>query len=129
MNIGPLFEAGRFVSVGLVNTLVGLAVIYAAKGFFRVGDVAANVLGYSVGLLLSFALNSRWTFAYRGPHLSALAKFLFVALIAYATNLLTVLAAIHYFHLNGYLAQAMGVVPYTLITYLASKYLVFRNTP
>jgi putative flippase GtrA len=129
VNVGRFFEAGRFVSVGLANTLVGLAVIYAAKGFFDVGDVAANVLGYSVGLLLSFALNSRWTFAYRGPHLSALAKFLFVALVAYATNLLTVLVAIHYFDLNGYVAQATGVVPYTLITYLASKYLVFRSAP
>jgi len=129
VNVGGFFEAGRFVSVGLVNTLVGLAVIYAAKGFFHVGDIAANVLGYSVGLLLSFALNSRWTFAYRGPHLSALAKFLFVALVAYAANLLTVLVAIHYFDSNGYVAQATGVVPYTLITYLASKYLVFRSAP
>jgi putative flippase GtrA len=122
-------EAGRFLSVGVANTLTGLAVIYAAKWFFRWGDVAANVLGYSTGFLLSFALNSRWTFAYRGPQLSALAKFLLTALVGYAANLLIVLIAIHNFDLNGYVAQATGVVPYMLITYLASKYLVFRDPP
>jgi putative flippase GtrA len=127
VSVRQVLEAGRFVSVGLVNTLVGLAVIYAAKWFFQFEDVPANVLGYSVGLLLSFILNSRWTFAYRGPKLSALAKFLFVALLAYAANLVTVLVAIHCFNLNGYAAQATGVVPYTLISYLASKYLVFRR--
>jgi len=29
----------------------------------------------------------------------------------------------------AYVAQATGVVPYTLIAYLASKYLVFRSAP
>jgi putative flippase GtrA len=127
VSIGRFLEAGRFVSVGIVNTFTGLAVIYAAKWFFQFEDVSANVLGYSIGLLLSFALNSRWTFAYRGPRLSPLFKFLLVALVAYAANLLTVLIAIQYFDPNGYLAQATGVVPYALITYLASKYFVFRR--
>lgn len=120
-------EVGRFLSVGVANTLVGLLAIYAAKWFLLLGDVAANAFGYSVGLLLSFALNSRWTFAYRGPHLPALAKFVLVFLVAYAMNLATVLGAIQYLGLNGYVAQAMGIVPYTLTSYLASKYLVFRN--
>lgn len=122
-----LREAGRFLSVGAANTLVGLLVIYAAKWFLLLGDVAANAFGYTVGLLLSFALNSRWTFAYRGPYLPALVKFVFVTLVAYAMNLATVLGAILYLGLNGYVAQAMGIVPYTLTSYLASKYMVFRN--
>ncbi len=120
-------EVGRFLSVGVANTVVGLLVIYAAKWFLLLGDVAANALGYSVGLLLSFALNSRWTFAYNGPYLPALVKFGCVTLAAYGMNLATVLGAILYFDLNGYVAQALGVVPYTLTSYLASKYVVFRN--
>lgn len=75
MTHGDLREAGRFLSVGVANTVVGLLVIYAAKFFLRLGDVPANALGYAVGLLLSFALNSRWTFGYRGTYLPALAKF------------------------------------------------------
>jgi hypothetical protein len=50
-----------------------------------------------------------------------------VSLIAYGFNLLTVLIAIHYFAFNDYFAQALGVIPYTLISFFASKYLVFRN--
>jgi len=128
MSVGRFFEAGRFLSVGVANTFLGLSIIYAAKWLLHLGDVAANVLGYSVGLSLSFSLNSRWTFAYCGPHLPALIKFLLVTLVAYAANLAVVLVAIHYFDANAYLSQASGVVPYTLISYLASRYLVFRNT-
>jgi putative flippase GtrA len=122
-------ELGRFLSVGMVNMLVGLLVIYACKWFFHAGDVAANAIGYAVGLCTSFVLNSRWTFGYRGPQLPALVKFLVVAAVAYAVNLATVLVAIHYLGLNGYLAQALGIPPYTLTTYLASKFLVFRSPP
>jgi putative flippase GtrA len=122
-------ELPRFLSVGVVNSLVGLSVIYAAKWFYNVGDIASNAIGYSVGLLVSFALNSHWTFAYRGPLSPALAKFLLVALVAYGMNLLTVMAGIHYIGLNDYIAQALGIPPYTLTSYLASKYLVFSAKP
>jgi len=122
---GILREAGRFLSVGVANTVVGLLVIYLAKWLLHLGDVAANASGYSVGLLLSFALNSQWTFAYRGPRLPALVKFMAVILAAYGLNLATVLGAIAYFGVNSYVAQAMGIVPYTATAFLASKYLVF----
>jgi putative flippase GtrA len=118
-------QFGRFLSVGVLNTLFGLLVIFAAKWWLAMGDVAANALGYGAGLALSFTLNSRWTFGYQGAQLPALLKFLLVAGLAYAMNLLTVLLAIR-LGLNGYLAQAMGIPPYTLTTYFASKYLVFR---
>ena len=122
-------QFAKFLGVGVANTLVALSVIYAAKWLGNVGDVSANALGYGVGLLTSFSLNSRWTFAHRGPQLPALAKFLLVALAAYGMNLLTVMAAIHYAGLNGYLAQALGIPPYTVTSFLAAKYLVFRTGP
>ncbi len=122
-------ELGRFLSVGVLNMLVGLTVIYACKWFLGIGDAAANAIGYAAGLTTSFALNSRWTFDYRGPQLPALIKFLLVALLAYGMNLLTVLIAIHVFGLNGYVAQVLGIPPYTLTTYLASKFIVFRLQP
>ena len=122
-----LREAGKFLSVGVVNTVVGLLIIYTAKWFFHLGDIAANACGYSVGLLISFTLNSRWTFAYAGPQLGALVKFLLVALVAYAVNLLTVLTAVHYFELNGYVAQAAGIPPFTLTSFVLNKFLVFRT--
>ena len=122
-------QLGRFLSVGVLNLLVGLLVIYACKWFFDVGDAAANAIGYAAGLTTSFTLNSRWTFAYRGPALPALIKFLLVAAVAYGMNLLTVLVLIHYAGMNGYIAQALGIPPYTLTTYLASKFIVFRLQP
>lgn len=120
-------EVGRFVGVGILNTLTGLLTIYAAKWFLHAGDVAANVIGYAVGICISFKLNGQWTFGYNGAQWPALIKFLAVTLVAYATNLLTVMGSIHYLDLNGYFAQALGIAPYAITSYLASKHFVFAQ--
>ena len=41
--------AARYLATGVLNTLVGLGVIYGAMYFLGMGNAAANALGYSVG--------------------------------------------------------------------------------
>jgi putative flippase GtrA len=125
MSLG-IRQFGRFLGVGAVNSMLGLFVIYAAKWFFGAGDIGANLLGYAVGMTVSFMLNSRWTFGFEGAWKPAFVKFIAVSVVAYAANLLTVLLAIHGAGINSYVAQALGIPVYTLTVFLASKYVVFR---
>lgn len=119
-------SAIRFGIVGIANTFVGLGVIYSTKFFLGFGDVLANATGYGVGIVVSYTLNRRWTFGYSRAVLPSFLRFLGVLAIAYFLNLFTVLAAIR-LGTNSYLAQALGVPPYTLFSYLASRYFVFSN--
>lgn len=117
----------RFICIGLINTLVGLSVIYGLKYFLTLGDIIANFLGYGSGLLVSFSLNSKWTFSYRGSQLLAIGRFLIAFCIAYLTNLFTVLLFIHWIGMNSYLANVVGLFPYTIIFYLISRFFVFKT--
>ncbi len=117
----------RFVLVGIANSLAGLAVIYLCKLALGMGDVAANMLGYGFGLVVSFALNAAWTFEYRGVLLSAALRFAAVFLVSYAANLALVLVLIDRRAIDPYIAQAAGIVPYTLIFYALSRTFVFRS--
>jgi putative flippase GtrA len=56
----------RFVVVGVANTVLSFVVFSAALAALRPARGAAGMaqaLAYGAGALLSFALNSRWTFA------------------------------------------------------------------
>ncbi|XVJ68843.1 MAG: GtrA family protein [Rhizobacter sp.] len=117
----------RFLCVGVVNTLVGLSVIYAFKYFGGLGDLAANACGYAIGLCMSFTLNRRWTFDHRGAIAPAAIRFLVVAVMAYFMNLLTVMLCIHGLGMNSYVAQALGVPPYTLTSFALSRLWAFRT--
>jgi putative flippase GtrA len=115
----------RYVTVGAANTLAGLTAIFAAKSLAGLDDVTANLLGYALGIAIGFFLNRSWTFEYGGDTAGALARYLCVLLVAYSANLVTVLYAIDVLRINGYLAQAAGVVPYFLVGYVGSRLFAF----
>src|SRR5262249_25980540 len=121
--IGPI----RFAIVGLINTVSGLAVIYLLLWVFQLHDVSANLIGYATGITISFFLNAHWTFAFRGDLARAASRFVAVVGLGYIANLATVMIALHGLSLNSYIAQASGVIPYALVTYLGSKYFAFAN--
>ena len=116
----------KFAAVGVANTFVGLSTIYLSKWLLGFGDVIANTCGYSIGLGLSFILNRGWTFRHSGPMLPALARFLAVFILAYLTNLATVMVTINWLGVNSYLAQASGILPYTVIFFFGSRHFAFR---
>jgi putative flippase GtrA len=119
------FRLARFAVVGLVNTFIGLSVIFAGKALLGMGDVHANLLGYGVAVLLGFALNKRWTFEHTGAYAGAFARYLVVLVLAYAANLATTLCAIDILHLNSYIAQASGIVPYALTGFVGGRLFAF----
>lgn len=116
--------AARFLLVGLGNTMTGLAVIFTAKAF-GADDVTANVTGYAIGMVQSFALNKRWTFRHNGPVVAAMLRFIMVLAVAYAANLAVVLIAIHWLNLNSYASQALGVPIYTFLSYIGGRRYAF----
>jgi putative flippase GtrA len=121
----PGWTGIRFAVVGVLNTVAALLVIYILKYVFATPDIAANLAGYAVGLTTSYTLNRRWTFAFRGPHRDAIGRFILVTIAAYGANLALVCAAVSVFSVNSYVAQAVGVVPYTLISYFGSRFFAF----
>lgn len=129
--IGRIVRPLRFGLVGVLNTVVGLGVIFAAKAFLGLGDLAANLLGYALGLMCSFVLNRYWTFRHEGRAFSAFWRFGIAFAVAYVLNLVTVFGLRDALAVNSYLAQAGGVIPYTISFYLMSAYFVFpaRRAP
>lgn len=119
---GELTRIARFLAVGVLNTFVGLGVIYACKYFGQLSDVPANAIGYVVGVANSFFWNRRWTFAHAGRILPAATRFFGVFCVAYVANLTTAMIAIGTFGVNSYLAHAIATVPYTVLFYLGSRF-------
>lgn len=119
----------RFLIVGCVNTFACFAVIFGVKILFGLGDIVANVLGYVVGLVVSFLLNRRWTFQHDGPVMPVVVRFVCVFAIAYVTNLGTVLTLIEWGGVNSYMAQAYGGIVYTATFFFLSRVYAFRSAP
>lgn len=120
-----LRSALRFGFVGLLNTLVGLAVI-AALLQMGAGDYPANAGGYVVGLCLSFTLNRIWTFEVRGPVAAGeAARFLVAFAIAYSANLAVLTGMRGLGFERSLVGQGAGIVTYSICFFLLSRAFVF----
>ena len=115
----------RFLIVGVANTFFGLSIIFLGKWLLGLGDISANALGYGLGLLLSFFLNAKWTFVFHGNRFPAMIRFVVVIATAYGVNLAIVMTAIDEFGINSYFSQMLGIIPYTAVSYLGMRHLVF----
>ena len=120
-------QALRFAAVGVLNTAVGLGVIFAGMAVLGLGDVAANALGYAVGLVVSFLGNRSWTFRHRGPWRGALVRFVAVFAGAYLVNLLTMLSVRDGLRWGSYAAQIAGTLAYPIVFFLGSRSLAVRK--
>jgi len=116
----------RFLTVGLANTAIGLACIWSAMRFLGLGEGAANLCGYAIGVAVSFTLNRSWTFADTGAVSRSFPRWLLVTAIAYLVNLAVVLSAHRLAGVDPYLAQILGIPPYTAIGFLGGRHFVFR---
>lgn len=115
----------RYLLVGCTNTAVGFTVIWVALRCFGLGNVAANIAGYSVGFLWSFALNRKWTFYHQGAVGSSLLRYLLVTLLAYGLNLLVVIVAERCLIRGSLFVQFDGMLTYSAAAYVGARYYVF----
>jgi putative flippase GtrA len=120
-----LGQSIRFAIVGVANTTIGLAAIYAVMFFGHAGPALANALGYAIGLAVSFVLNRSWTFKDSTLIRRVLPRYALVAALSYGLNLATVLTAVNAFGVNPYVAQLLGICVYTGVMFFGCRWYVF----
>lgn len=116
----------RYTVAGLINTLVGYGIILLLYLGLGLGLGFSNLIGYGVGLMLSFAINRTWTFNDRGSIRRSIILFGALVLVAFTLNLGITFALLR----AGIIfpaAQALGIFTYSALVFIGSKYVIFNN--
>jgi putative flippase GtrA len=110
---------------GLINTVVGYAVIFACMAA-GVGATTSNIVGYAVGFVISFLQTRYWVFRSAGRMLHDAARFAPAFLVAFAANFLT-LQALLAFDFNPYVAQFVAGGVFIAAGFTLNHLFVFRQ--
>ncbi len=130
----------KYCMVGVLNTLVTLAVIYLCKSMLGINPYVSNALGYICGVINSFLCNKSWVFHSNGSYAREALKFLAGFGICYAVQLWVVWMltsaygeydfAIAGIVISGYgIATLLGNVMYTLCNFVYNRMVTFRTSP
>lgn len=129
----------RYLFVGVINTVVTLAVIYLCKSVLEINQWVSNAIGYVAGLINSFVWNKNWVFKSHHGAVAEAIKFGIGFLICYGIQLLVTwflvtpmaLGAIiwnfGFGSLTGYaLATVMGMGVYTMCNFVYNRLVTFK---
>lgn len=126
----------RFIMVGLVNTMVGLSVMYLLLHGLGLSYWISTFLGNAVGACVSFFLNRRFTFRSDVSVVTGLFRFMVVILICYFLSYSLGKSLVQMLLNNNDtftskgktdLAVLISTFLYTVLNYLSQKLFVFHK--
>lgn len=124
---GELAKMIRFGAVGVLNTAIGLGVIYLLQNGLDQDYRFANAVGYTLGIINSFILNRIWTFKSTDSRVTRQGVlFVLVAGACWLAQLGGLVIMVEVLHIHENAAQLLGMVIYTSLNYLANRLIVFR---
>lgn len=122
-----LARIGRFVLVGLFNTLLGYGFIMIAL-HLGAGDYGANVIGFALGMPIAYFLHRGITFRANGrSNLPEAAKYAAAFIIAYAVNITVVFIGRALGFVEHPAVQLLAICTYAAAFYVLTRLIVFPS--
>ena len=135
----------KYNAIGIINTLITLAVVWVLHQWLDWGKEVSNFLGFVAGGINSYLMNRIWNFKSHNKKRAEIIRFVVVFLVSYGVNLLALeLAAytlanaawcasfttwISQFMKPTYFANIVANVVYVLVSFTLYKKWVFKAAP
>jgi putative flippase GtrA len=116
----------RFCIVGAVNTLVTFITYYLLVRL-NLNMSVSYAAAYLGGLATSLLLNSRWTFAVPELRWQMIIKFILTNILVLSVGEWLLRPVVYRLHVQIAFAQAVTLLPTTLLNFLFCRYWVFKT--
>lgn len=124
--VEELLTVSRFGLVGVAAACIHIGVLWILLAQIKLYVLFANSMAFLTAFGFSFIGQYFWTFRTTRNLTRTLFRFFSVALVAFLTNNLILIALLNAQLLSDSLAAMLAVFVIPLITYLASRFWAFR---
>lgn len=116
----------KFAVVGVINNVIGYGtfVLLSLAGMQAIG---AMTVSYSLGMIISFAGNRKWTFGHQGKVAPALMRFLGVNALAYSLNFVILTLFVVVWHFPQIPVQLFAVGLVAIVTFMLMRLWAFHD--
>lgn len=118
----------KFCTVGAINTLITFCCFYILNSILNINYLVSSFFAYAAGISNSYILNRKWTFQNRNKMAALqLVKFVIIYLISLGINLAVMYQCVNRFSINENISQVIAIGFSTIVNYVGSKTLVFKE--
>lgn len=128
------FEPVRFIIIGIINTIVGTAIMFGLYNLAGCSYWLSSAANYIFASILSYVLNRKYTFRYSGKTVGSFVRFAaniaVCYLIAYgaAKPFISYLFEDASVRLQENTAMLTGMVIFTVLNYTGQRFFVFGDS-
>jgi putative flippase GtrA len=121
----------KFLLVGIVNTIIGYATMFALYNFAKLSYWPATAISYTATIFMSFVLNKYYTFAVKHFSLKQFASFVACVSCSYglAYSLARLIAGLSAENTSetyrDNAAMLVGMFVFTCLNYTGQRFIVF----
>lgn len=119
-------QLSRYAVTGVLSNAMLYLVYLCLTGLGGEPKTVMSAL-YLAGVLLTFAVNRRWTFAYGGPALGSLGRYLTAYAVGYMANLVMLFSLVNLAGWNHRYVQAAAIPCVALLLFTLQRLWVFRG--
>ncbi len=123
----------KFIGVGIVNTLVGMAIMFGMYNLAGCSYWVSSMTNYVLTSILSFFLNKMFTFGHEGDYAGSAVRFAINIAVCYllaygiAKPLTYQILASQSQAVKDNIAMAVGMVFFTGFNYLGQRFFAFKE--
>jgi putative flippase GtrA len=127
----------NFIIIGVLNTLLGLGIIFLFLNIVELNYWYSTLIGNTIAAVFSYYMNKIHTFKYNSSNKLGLIKFFIVVLICYfisfylGKEIVSLLCSYFNFKLllfsNDELSVFISMIIYTSTNFMGQKYFVFNK--
>ena len=117
----------QFASVGAVGTMAHYGLLVLLVEMLGVNSVAASTAGATLGALVNYVLNRRYTFRSEKRHREALTKFLVIAASGLALNASFMLIFVETLGLYYLVAQVLSTGLVLVWNFIGNRFWTFSD--
>ena len=116
----------RYFTIGIFNTIIGYGIIFILMALGVIPEIA-NIIGYIIGIIISYILNKIFTFKTKTKSKKEFFRFVICMICSYLINIIVLVILYRYIGIDKYIATIIASIFYTFSGYIFSKYFAFKT--
>ncbi len=122
-----IFNFFQYGFVGLLGTIVHTGVLALSVEYLKIIPVLATVIGFVFSLVLSYVLNSKWTFKRNSKTKNSFIKYTITCSIGLLLNIIIMFVIVNILEYSYLFGQLTAIVLVPIFNYSLSRYWVFNK--
>jgi len=120
-------EFGKFIMVGVLNTVINYGVFILLFIAFNLIYFVAGAIGFLSGSVSGFFLNRLWTFKSKIPIARGFLKYFFIQLFCLGAHIITQISVTKILGVPEIYSQLAGIMLTTFLNFFISRAIVFKK--